>query len=112
MIVLKYALDDMKSRDLANATSLLFQHLNAILMDQKNSYHNNYAALNFCFTLVRHITILLSQIQDTKTRTELKTYIFTHPALKYLEAQITKDILHFQDLKNFPSEVNVSVSLA
>lgn len=110
MTVLKRVLDSMKSRDLSNATSLLFQHLNAILIDEERIQPTKNAALKFCLTLLRHIVVLLNHIQDTKTRSELKAYIFTHPALKYLEAHLTNDILQFQSLNTFPSEVDVTVS--
>lgn len=108
MIVLKHALDSMKSRDLTNATSFVFQHLNTVLINQEEADKN--VALRFCFTLLRHIIGLMNQIQDTKTRSELKTYIFTHPALKYLDTQLTNDILKFENLNTFPSETDVSVS--
>lgn len=108
MVVLKHALDSMKSRDLTNATSFVFQHLNTVLINQEEADKN--VALRFCFTLLRHIIGLMNQIQDTKTRSELKTYIFTHPALKYLDTQLTNDILKFENLNTFPSETDVSVS--
>ncbi|KAG2200281.1 hypothetical protein INT47_000274 [Mucor saturninus] len=107
MTVLKFALDSMKSRDLTNAASFVFQHLNTILIDQENT--DNYVALKFCFTLLRHIIGLVNQIQDTKARTELRTYIFTYPALKYLDTQLTNEILKFENLNTFPSEANVSL---
>lgn len=109
MVVLKHALDSMKSRDLTNATSFVFQHLNTVLISQGN---DKYAALRFCFTLLRHIIALVNQIQDTKARSELKTYIYSHPALKYLDSQLTSDILKFENLNTFPSETDISVSRA
>lgn len=108
MEVLKYGLDSMKSRDLTNAASFVFEHLNTILINQEET--DNYVALKFCFTLLRHTIGLVNQIQDTTARTELKTYIFTNPALKYLDTQLKNEILKFENLNTFPSETNVSVS--
>lgn len=108
MTALKNSLDSIKSRDLINATSFVFQHLNTILIDQDETVKD--AVLKFCFTLLRHIIALMNQIQDVKIRTELKEYIFAHPSLKYLENQLSSDILHFENLNTFPSEIDVSVS--
>lgn len=108
MIALKHSLDTIKSRDLINATCFVFQHLNTVLTNETETMKD--VALKFCFTLLRHIIDLMNQIQDIKIRSELKDYIFTHPSLKYLETQISNDILHFENLNTFPGEVDLSVS--
>lgn len=106
--VLKHSLDSIKSRDLIGATCFVFQHLNAVLISETETEKD--AALKFCFTLLRHIVGLMNQIQEVKIRSELKDYIFTHPSLKYLETQVSNDILHFENLNTFPSEIDLSVS--
>ncbi|KAG1111027.1 hypothetical protein G6F42_015152 [Rhizopus arrhizus] len=66
-------------------------------------------SLEFCFTLLRHVIhIMRHQIQDVKMRAELSSFIFTHPALKYLENKLTSQILAYQDMAHFPSVANVS----
>lgn len=107
--VLKHALDKMKSRDLTNATSFVFQHLNAVLIDEKMEESVKDAAMKFCFSVLRHIVSLMNQMQDVKARSELKTFIFSHPTLRYLENELTTVIHHFKQLNTFPSEVNTNV---
>ncbi|KAI8087542.1 ribosome 60S biogenesis N-terminal-domain-containing protein [Thamnidium elegans] len=107
MTVLKHSLDIIKSRDLITATCFVFQHLNAVLISETATEKD--AALKFCFTLLRHIVGLMNQVQEVKIRSELKDYIFTHPSLKYLETQVSNDILHFENLKTFPSAIDLSL---
>lgn len=103
MSVLKRALDSLKSRDMMHATLCIFQHLNTLLMEPTSE---TAAGLEFCFTLLRHVIhIMHHQIQDVKMRAELNSFIFTHPALKHLEAQLTSQILAYQDVDHFPSSL-------
>ncbi|GAN07719.1 hypothetical protein MAM1_0173d07222 [Mucor ambiguus] len=103
MSVLTRALDSLKSRDMMHATSCIFQHLNTLLMAPKPEAK---AGLEFCFTLVRHVVHLMHhQMQDVKMRAELNSFIFTHPALKHLEHQMTSQILAYQDVDHFPSSL-------
>ncbi|KAI9486447.1 MAG: ribosome 60S biogenesis N-terminal-domain-containing protein [Benjaminiella poitrasii] len=107
MTLLKYTLDKMKSNELKNAVSFIFQHINTILLDT-HSEEQNSPALKFCFTLLHRIVYLMNQIQDIKIRSELNLFIFTHPTLKYLEAEITHDILSFENMNTFPSKINMT----
>lgn len=107
--VLMRSLDKMKARDLTNATSAVFQHLNTVLIEKDFEAETKEAALKFCFSVLRHIISLMNQMQDVKTRTELKTLIFSHPALRYLDNELTTLIHQFQKLETFPSEAKTNV---
>lgn len=104
MIVLKQSLDSLKSREMMNATSCIFQHLNTLLMQTKPEL----SGLQFSFTLLRHVVQLMNQIQDVKSRAELKSFIFTHPALKHLDNELTSQILSYQDIDIFPSVADLT----
>lgn len=104
MIVLKQSLDSLKSREMMNATSCIFQHLNTLLMQAKPEL----SGLQFSFTLLRHVVQLMNQIQDVKSRAELKSFIFTHPALKHLDNELTSQILSYQDIDIFPSVADLT----
>jgi hypothetical protein len=80
-------------------------------MNEKVKPDVKNAALTFCFTLLRHIVILMNQMQDVKARSELKTAIFSHPTLKHLESELINTLAHFKQLNTFPSEVNINVSI-
>ena len=110
MTVLKYALDTMKSRDLPNATSFVYQHLTSVLINENIEASVKDAVIKFSFTLLRHIIHLVNQMQDVKARSELKLFIFTHPTLKHLQTELTNVIFHFKHLNNFPSDANINVS--
>ncbi|CEP11420.1 hypothetical protein [Parasitella parasitica] len=104
MIALKHALDTLKSREMMNATSCIFLHLNILLMQGKPQL----VALQFCFTVLRHVLHLVNEMQDSQRRAELKNFIFAQPALKHIENELTSQILSFQDLDNFPSVADLS----
>ncbi|KAI7906920.1 ribosome 60S biogenesis N-terminal-domain-containing protein [Cokeromyces recurvatus] len=105
MILLKHALDTMRSSELMNATSFIFQHLNTILTSTSNN-DQSLDALKFCFTLLSHIVNLMNQIQDIKLRSELNTFIFNHPTLRYLISEITRDIRSFENIDTFPTKIS------
>ncbi|RCI06413.1 nucleolar pre-ribosomal-associated protein 1 [Rhizopus stolonifer] len=79
----------MKPRELTCANLFVFQHLNTILLHSES----NFDALFFIFTLVRHIVLLVKQIQDVKIRTDLYNFIFAHPSISYLRSQAMDFIL-------------------
>ncbi|KAI8647125.1 ribosome 60S biogenesis N-terminal-domain-containing protein [Parasitella parasitica] len=104
MNVLKHALDALKSRDMMNAISCIYHHLNTLLMQSKPQL----PALQFCFSLLRHAIHLVNQIQDSQCRAELKSFTFAQPVLKHIENELTSQILSYQDLASFPSVADLS----
>ncbi|KAI8376770.1 ribosome 60S biogenesis N-terminal-domain-containing protein, partial [Choanephora cucurbitarum] len=105
METLKHALNTMKSRGLMNVATLLFQHLNMTLLDTAADMD----AVTFCFTLLRHITDLVKQMQDVKMRTELYVYIFNHPSLKYIRSQLIDCIEQLQHASASPSSTHIQL---
>ena len=105
METLKHALNTMKSRGLMNAATLLFQHLNMTLLD---TVADMDAAI-FCFTLLRHITDLVKQMQDVKMRTDLHIYIFNHPSLKHIRSQLIDCIKQLQHTSASLSSTHIQV---
>jgi hypothetical protein len=111
-MVLKNALDNMKSRSLKNATSLIFEHINTVLLNLGLNTKPNYKQLEVYFPLLRHIIQLVNQMQDVKTRSELKNYIFKHPSLGHLRNAMIKAISSFKHITSgFPSDADLTVSI-
>lgn len=98
------ALDDIKTRELSHVISFIFEYLANIII------HDHLSPLNFCLSILRHVVVLIGKIQDIKIKASLSAAVFDHPVLKELHSRVITEILHLQNVNDFPSQLNTQVS--